>query len=168
MIDKRTAFDITDNKYNTIYNKLFEIALNNYAKILGFKDSNTLKSKYIIISKRVDNQLSAPNIILKSKTTPINIIENYTDENGTVITFKDFWPKYELSETPYNVINIEPAENFGKDELINIDYVRGIGRIYNKFTDIMYELPLKNIPKNIKLSKDITLSNTFLNLLNTK
>lgn len=168
MIDKRTVYDINNNKYNKIYSKLFDICLDTYAKILGFVNSADLKSKYVVIEKRPNDLLSAPKVILKSKSTPVKIIKNYTDSDGTVRTFEDFWPTYELYETPYNVINIEPSENFGKDELIDIDYVRGIGRIYNNFTNITYELPLNNIPKNITVSKDITLSNSFLNLLHTK
>ena len=104
MIDKRTVYDINNNKYNKIYSKLFNICLDTYAKMLGFVNSADLKSKYVVIEKRPNDLLSAPKVILKSKSTPVQIIKNYTDSDGNVRTFEDFWPTYELYETPYNVI----------------------------------------------------------------
>lgn len=168
MINKKSVTDIVDNKYNTIYIKNLNIALDKYAKMLGFLDINDLKSKYVILETPSKDLLSAPKIILKSKSTPVKIIKYYLDNDGKKYTLEDFWPSDEFLNNEYKIVNIQPEENFGKDELIDIDYARGIGRIYNKYTNIHYELPLNKIPKKIKVSKNITLNDTFLNLLNTK
>ncbi len=150
MVNKQTVFDIETNKYETIYNKLFEITLNTYAKVLGFTNSDELKSKYVIIEKRHNNLLDAPDVMLKSKTLPVVFITEYISDDGTRFMFKDFWPSYDNIITEYDVINIDKANDFGKDKLIDVDYVRGKGRIYNSYTEIQYELPLNNLPKKLK------------------
>jgi len=167
MIEKRTVFDIQENKYDLIYKELFNIALEKYAKALGFNSIDELKSKYVVIENRKDDSLNAPSVILKSKTTPIKFIRSIKDK-GIERKFEYYWPSYKFENNTLNIINIYDGYNFGVDELVDIDYVRGIGRIHNKYTDITYDIPIYSIPDNIKISDNLKLTNTFLNLLSKK
>lgn len=156
-----SIFDISTNKNNTIHNELFEYALLSYIKtnLSSYTNIDELKDDYIIIEKTSHNFLLPSKVILKMNKKPFTVLN---------VDLKDYWPKYQFVGNLDDIKIINKDEDFGENKLINIDYVRGKATLKNTFTDISFEVPLNNINSNTKVSEEMSLSNTFTNLLKNK
>lgn len=155
-----SIFDISTNKNNKIHNELFDYALLSYIKAnLPYTTIDELKSDYIIIEKTTNNFLLPSKVILKMNKKPFTILN---------VDLKDYWPKYQFVGNLDDIKIINKDEDFGENKLINIDYVRGKATLKNTFTDISFEVPLNNINANTKVSEEMSLSDTFTNLLKNK
>lgn len=153
-----SVFDIAENKTNKIHNELFNLALTKYIeeKMPLYSSVEHLKQDYLIFETLGKNYLAPSKVILKQNKKPFKSI---------FINLAEYWPNYNFLGNGNKIINIDSSENFGVNTITNIDFVRGKATFYNKYTDISYEVPLNNIPSNISLDEDLSLSNTFTNLL---
>ncbi len=148
-----SVWDIVNNKPININNKLFNEAIN---RMIKDKYSNLSISefynKYSILYNKKYNFDESTVIIIKDNNKV----------SFTKIDLTPYWPSYNYLSKDNNVIMID--NKITNDEIIYIDYVRNEATLYNRESNIKYNIKLDRINKNSIISSYYSLDDTFTNL----
>lgn len=144
-----TIYDVVYNKGTNIHKQLYNVALNNYIKhfcqlhnITTEVFNNTFK-----IIEKLPATFDKASVIIQR-----NITSNTDFDLEYIVDLSIFWPKYVYTNKSNKQILVNPSEQYNKDEITYIDYVRGEATLYNKINDIYYNIPLNNITKDTQIS----------------
>lgn len=149
-----SVYDVTYNKNFKIHKLLFTTAVDNYVKYFCQKHDITkdeFEKTFNIIEKQI-NSIDAPSSIIQRNKT-----SNKRFELQYIVDLAPFWPNYKYKNVSNTAVTINPAENFGQDEVVYIDYVRNEATVYNNYLDEYKQIPLSNINISTKLSDNLKL-----------
>ena len=92
----------------------------------------------------------------------VYVISKVKPFNKYLVDLKLYWNNYQ-SMSNFNVSNIKINKeyNLNDAEIIGINYVSGIAKMYSKLMDETYEVPFEYLDDNTKVSEEMSLQNTF-------
>lgn len=150
-----SVYDIANNKCKLIHDKLYDYALRAFIKSLDM-DYDEFISNHIIVETQDADYLKPSTISVQQRIKPF---ARYS------LRLDLFWPDYKYTNSGIEPIMVDRTDDYGEYEIINIDFVREFGTLYNRYTGITYDIPLKNINKDTKVADEFSLCKTFGELI---
>lgn len=153
--DKITSvYDVVSNKNSKVHKTLYNAAVNNYIKYfceIHSISKEEFNNTFTILEVQ-NNSIDSPNSIIQRNKTA-----NKKFEMQYKVDLTPFWPEYKFKNSANNVINIDPTEDFGKKEIVYVDYVRGEATVFNNYLDEYNQIPLNNVNINSEISDEMNI-----------
>lgn len=148
-------WDIVSNKQLNINYQLYKEALNNYIKDnYNLEYDEFIKTHTIIQNQNFDFNKSS-----------FVIIKPNDSKKFFKVDLKKYWPNYQYINKGNKIVIINSDNKIVNDEIINIDYVRNEATLYNRASNIKYNIKLKNIDNTLALSNYLSTKDHFTNLI---
>lgn len=141
--------DYMSDKYNDVHDQIYAKALAAY-----IEESAMDESEYRFIEVKPTEFWKPSSVMVIMKKKPFS---------KKLVDLTPYWEDYKFdNKYDFKCIKIDKDENLTNSMVVEIDYLRGKVKMYNKVADMYFYVGFDRVDKNTELSDDdLLLTDTF-------